>query len=883
MYAKSTATRRGSTLLKSLNSKHNNAKSATVVIDTSAHDTTNGWDDDSDQSQDESYYVPSIPFNQRLAALDPALYQGSGDDFCTEENFDQTSAYINHQLNIHGFSSNLQFTSADKHGASRIVTALYKILQQHLKDTEYKEEMDLNWRRLSQDYDTTLHNLSVTKTQLERAERETDTLSARIIALEEEVKVETEKHRYTREELKSSKANLQYSKTQYAHESRKKEHEINVIKEKLQKSISRGQSFNNSSSTIPGGITILNPVPRSLYGKNHTNEAELLLKEVIEQQQAKENEIVEENEQLRRTLYTVQVELEGLLKKHSSLKNSANNAYGLPFEMVRDRIETEIRDTLILVSDQWNHRPSLEPVISPTELVVRDQRIEDLQKEIERLQLELEDSTLLVQGAQKMIDNLSSGNFLAGLQDLKLNVEGSDMTLQEIDEAEAKIRKQREDLTRERKKFTQACLDLGKEREELQRAKEDFEESKRTFRLDSVVDFLSFSPVKETSSRTRDVSPSPAPRAPVPRASAPSPAPPSPIGAGSRKRVATSPLPFFSTLHNGRSVRPKIMKTTVIEVPDDDEDENDRGVPEQRRGQEPWKYTQDAAVSDEDELLEEEEEQLVRTNNARKDSLPTFGVPGMPRTTFRSTALGGRLGNHTNNATMTTSVVATADRASLKPTTTLGSSTPGRSRPSSTFTTSTPTPFVISFNDSSLSAPPKSRPLTHTGTTTAVPTSSSTLSSAFTATAESQPFNFTATLPHNTTFKSLTSRSAAVSVPVQAPAAPTVVPTISFNPRINNRPSATTTTAATTSSVPAISAAPQIPSLNASVGVPSALTKAAAHLASRKAGITPSASSTPSLFHFSDSNNNRRVVDSGSGVGTGSIFSSSIFSRRPKA
>jgi hypothetical protein len=92
--------------------------------------------------------------------------------------------------------------------------------------------------------------------------------------------------------------------------------------------------------------------------------------------------------------------------------------------MMRDRIETEIRDTLTLLTDQWNHRPSLEPAISPSELVVRDQRIQDLQKEIEKLQLELENSTLLVQGAQKMIDNLSGGNFLAGLQDLKLNVEG---------------------------------------------------------------------------------------------------------------------------------------------------------------------------------------------------------------------------------------------------------------------------------------------------------------------------------------------------------------------------------------------------------------------------------------------------------------------------
>ena len=54
------------------------------------------------------------------------------DDFCTEENYDQTSAYINHQLNIHGFSSNLQIIGADKHAASRIVIALYKVLQQHL-------------------------------------------------------------------------------------------------------------------------------------------------------------------------------------------------------------------------------------------------------------------------------------------------------------------------------------------------------------------------------------------------------------------------------------------------------------------------------------------------------------------------------------------------------------------------------------------------------------------------------------------------------------------------------------------------------------------------------------------------------------------------------
>lgn len=70
----------------------------------------------------------------------------------------------------------------------------------------------------------------------------------------------------------------------------------------------------------------------------------------------------------------------------------------------------------------------------------------------------------------------------------------SDMTLQEMDDAEAKITKQRDDLAKERKIFTHACLDLGRQREELEQAKREFEENKRTFRLDKVMSFLSFSP-----------------------------------------------------------------------------------------------------------------------------------------------------------------------------------------------------------------------------------------------------------------------------------------------------------------------------------------------------------------------------------------------------
>ncbi|KAF9420387.1 hypothetical protein BGZ94_009143 [Podila epigama] len=489
-------------------------------------------DEDEDDDVNDSFYIPSKSFAKQLSALDPYNYQGSGDDFCTEENFEQTSAYVNHQLSVFGFSSNLCFFKADKAAASRIVTALYKVLQQHQKDAEYKEEMDLNWRRLSQDYDSTVQTLNNTKARLERLDRENVELQAKLGSVEDELRGETEKHRQTREELRSAKANLQYTKTQYAHEARRKEKEMDALKEKVQKSMSRGQALSGSGSTvIPGGITVLNPVPRLLFGKQHVSEGEQLLKDVIEQQKAKELEIIEENEQLRRTLYTVHVEVEGLVNKVAS--PTTNSLYGLPFDMIKEKIETEIQDALTLLSDQWNHRPIEESAASPADLALRDERIGELEQEVQKLQHELEDSTLLIQGAQKMIDNLNRGHFLAGVQSFEAtDTDGTeDMTAQELQDTEAKLQQQREDLAKERKKFTEACLDLGRQREELQKAQVEFEESKRTFRLDKVVSFLSFSP--GSSKRTLEYSPPTSPlstpqRQQVHRA---------------KKRMTTTPLP----------------------------------------------------------------------------------------------------------------------------------------------------------------------------------------------------------------------------------------------------------------------------------------------------------------------------------------------------
>ncbi|KAG0266057.1 hypothetical protein DFQ27_000188 [Actinomortierella ambigua] len=389
----------------------------------------------SDEDSDDSYYVPSTPFSRRLAQVDPSLYQGNGDDFCTTENLVEAGAFVNHQLSIYGFPSNLQFSGTDEKQAVAIVTAFYKVLQQH------------------------------------------------------------------------------------QHESRKKEQEINGLRDKVQK------AMNDRFSKSSVGVTLLNPPPRkrqfqylpsqskslSVHGNSSPKtENELLLEEVLSQQRDKEVEVVAENEQLRRTLCTVHVELRNFLQKYgtSKDKDTSPNVFGLPFDMVKDRVEAEIRDQLTALGDQWTHRPAPEPTISPTEIVVRDQRIQDLQKEIEKLQIELANSTKLIQGAQTMIDNMANSQLLNGIQQFKLQLEESEMTAPEFDEAHAEIQKQREQLAKEREDFTQACLDLGRQREQLSKDQSDFEASKQTFQLEKFLAYLNDdgSATKDTPGKVQDLS-----------------------------------------------------------------------------------------------------------------------------------------------------------------------------------------------------------------------------------------------------------------------------------------------------------------------------------------------------------------------------------------
>ncbi|CAG8639357.1 17066_t:CDS:10, partial [Acaulospora colombiana] len=180
----------------------------------------------------EDYYRPSTPF--QMMAGDKTNCSNEDGQISTED----TIILINQQLNANGYSSPLNFFDSNETSVSKIAECIYELLQQQKKDTEYREEMNDQYRRLQSDHDLLITSMKNLRTRAELSEREVDALKAKLLWIEEDLYKESERHRSTKDELTKTKTQLLYTKTQASHEIRKKENEYNRFKEQMQKLLS---------------------------------------------------------------------------------------------------------------------------------------------------------------------------------------------------------------------------------------------------------------------------------------------------------------------------------------------------------------------------------------------------------------------------------------------------------------------------------------------------------------------------------------------------------------------------------------------------------------------------------------------------------------------
>ncbi|ORX78995.1 hypothetical protein BCR32DRAFT_40917 [Anaeromyces robustus] len=408
----------------------------------------------------------NVPSPLKMEGLEELLTKDKENNLKSDLNIKDSLKYLNHQLSIQGFPSYLNLKGLKKEDATHVIECIFALIQQHQKDNDIKQEMMNELRQLALDNDTLNSNMDKLKQKYEHSQHELKTLNNRIIGLNNDNK-EIKKNNYTlKEKIKHFQNTLQSLKNQYTHEIRKKEIEIQKLKEKLQK------RFNESMSNSNIRYHVSNPLSKIVMTNDKKSSNEDMFSILISNYENSEKELHNENCLLRQTLYDIYKEIELILGvEEGENEFDPNNV---------DEV------TNILVENEYMKPEDAQfklPLSISREYL--GQRINDLLEQFKEYIFSIQEETNdqqdnTVNNDNKLETNMQideyynnskSGNFIKE-QEKKL-------VFEELQDEYLKIKKQKNQLESEKHKFTEAAAQIEKEKTLLSKEKESIENERR--------------------------------------------------------------------------------------------------------------------------------------------------------------------------------------------------------------------------------------------------------------------------------------------------------------------------------------------------------------------------------------------------------------------
>eukprot|EP00833_Pecoramyces_ruminatium_P017586 jgi/Orpsp1_1/1191618/evm.model.d7180000087377.1 len=331
-------------------------------------------------------------------------------------------------------------------------------------------------RQLALDNDMLNSNMDKLKQKYEHSQHELKSLNNKIIELTDNNKSMKKNNGTLKEKIKQVQNTLHSLKNQYTHELRKKEIELQKLKEKLQK------KFNEGLSNSGVRYYVSNPLSKIVMSNDRKSSNEDMFSILISNYENSEKELHNENCLLRQTLYDIYKEVELILGVEEDEKEfDPNNIdevtnilvqneyikpedaqFKLPLSISREYLGQRINDLL----EQFK-----EYIFSIQEETGDNQEHDQSSHSNDETELKIkEDSNMQV---DEDYDSSKSTNFIKE-QERKLVYE-------ELKQEYLKIEKQKEQLENEKKKFTEAAIRMGKERALLAEEKKSLENKKRVF------------------------------------------------------------------------------------------------------------------------------------------------------------------------------------------------------------------------------------------------------------------------------------------------------------------------------------------------------------------------------------------------------------------
>ncbi|KAJ3175654.1 Afadin- and alpha-actinin-binding protein [Geranomyces variabilis] len=421
---------------------------------------------------------------------------------------ERTVLFVNTELASAGFPDILDFSGfagSDEDG-SKVLNCICTLLLQRQKDVAFRDDLQYRLRRVSADNDNLAGTVARQKARLEQCEREISSLQNKNDTLQTSLKREAEKLSVAREELKATKANLQYSKTQYNHDVRKRDRDFARLKDRMQRTVNEKTK-----------MTLINPLAKPLSSigsskqRNNNTDADVMYGVVMRNYEDRERELLSENQMLRDTLFETFRELKdrfadagghdprdhelgaGPVPSSSSSPPESRDEdeeedpeaamerahFQLPFNLVQNTVQQRIRHVMMDLKAEWDElMEKIEGEQHPEMVVELEQQIAELHNQNDEYQRIIEEQNRILESSLNGTAAVRHEGDSAMSDDIRA-APGWDSSIMDLAEQKAELEAKVRQLEIDRINFTDAALKLGVERANLQREKKYFNDERR--------------------------------------------------------------------------------------------------------------------------------------------------------------------------------------------------------------------------------------------------------------------------------------------------------------------------------------------------------------------------------------------------------------------
>lgn len=435
--------------------------------------------------------------------------------FCTPDTIDQCISFLNQELLSLGFQA-LSYDNQSK--MTCLINRLYQILRLFQRHGRTKEELENRLRRVTSECEHYQGTIARLKTEKEKLLRDMCVEQENSRQLLVKHKTNTAKLKSEKEEVKRLLSVIRDQDTQYKHDLKKKERESNKLKERIHQLLA--DKTPNRRVGLDIAFSLQSSDGKRSQWRSTSNKQEEMYQHLMTVYEAKQKELLVENNELRTSLAHIHRDISkalGLgdhLTSHSAKvttspdsqscssdeesnypsvtdcsSNDIDGYFQMPYDMIRENLENMFKERLKKLKERKKRKlpsPTKSTKSSPSrlssakpydmeqfkkEIEILKRQIKTYEEQIERHKREKENYKEVIQQQEDMIQNSiqTHKHQISGevfLDDSKLVQEKESLL-----EQKKLFHEEKTNFLEERRQFTEAAIKLGKERRALEEEK----------------------------------------------------------------------------------------------------------------------------------------------------------------------------------------------------------------------------------------------------------------------------------------------------------------------------------------------------------------------------------------------------------------------------